>query len=981
VCLASVASAQGLGEAARKEQKRKEGAEKGPVAPSPLASPVSSPGKVVAPANITGLSIIYTGASLGALGVFRSQDEHELLTERANQLKIPFKLVSHACWRAPGLSIFLPSDEPEGEELARLLNLRASAEKIGEVATLVSGNALLVQDPDKAPEARDLLAMLLENPRIAADFPDLRRGRASVYRANLTKKKIAYFVEEEGARFEADPAQWNEGDMNRVDIAGARLFELPLNLAQIGPRATLVRRFVSEAVAAGSVPLVVDLGSRNGDLGMDDVARARIDFGALRRLGYEIVVPFEFELGLGALALEDLKKQVGLTFLAANVQTKTKALVETSRIVIANGARFGIVGLVDPSVRGSLPQRVLSDWTFEDPLIAAAREVQKLRLAGVDSIILLSNLPPPLNAEVARRVGGIDAIVADLHVRFSPENIRVRVDLPDRPYSRPGSPALVTRGFANGLGVGRLDAEIAKDSRPGFHLTALRHELASVTDRVPGDPALEAEIRALRAASRRDRGEMLVPSFVELEAAMPALRSYDATTAQGRISKRMWEEFMARLLRRRGLAEVAIIRSLSHFPPQIGKLHEDEVREWLWTDDSIVTLDLRGEDLLKIVSEDVSGDLVLSGFDRATGRINGRSLDNGALYRIATTDLLFEGAWFRAFANGRRVRKTFHLGPDGLRAVPTGGAVPLREVVLDELRRIRSASKGDAQIHRVAALLAQDPVFERLSTFYFDRPTLFGSFTQGFQNQGYGEVPESRATAQRSGLFGAGGRFRLMQDRQGFTTEYGATLAYSRQITTSIAGVRTTQELTDDLVFDITLRPKIGDGASKYGPFTRATFDTEFTPTINPQTASPNPRQAALSGAVGLMKAPAPKWRVLEMSGVVQTDLSRHTFLAGVQARVEFQAGRSGHLNYRLRNDVTWFPYTGDADASVLSLRYNMIHEVLFPLFDELSLSVAADGLLFQGATPATSKPGLSLMVRVGLTYDRLWKPRFQPLF
>ena len=65
---------------------------------------------------------------------------------------------------------------------------------------------------------------------------------------------------------------------------------------------------------------------------------------------------------------------------------------------------------------------------------------------------------------------------------------------------------------------------------------------------------------------------MLVPSFLELEGALPALRNYDAVTAQGRISKRMWEEFMARLLRRRALAEVAIVRSLSHFPPLIGKL-------------------------------------------------------------------------------------------------------------------------------------------------------------------------------------------------------------------------------------------------------------------------------------------------------------------------------------------------------------------------------------------------------------------------
>ncbi|MBK5254930.1 MAG: hypothetical protein JJE39_02755, partial [Vicinamibacteria bacterium] len=673
------------------------------------------------------MSLIYTGRSLGALGALRSQDENELLTEEANRQRIPFKLVSHACWRAPGLSVFLPSDEPDGDELPRLLDLRSRAEKIGDVATLLSGTAVLVQDPDRSQGSRDLLAMLLENPRTKADFPDLRPGRASVYRANLTRKKVAYYVEEAGAMFTTDPTDWEQGEMNRIDIDGARVFELPLNLAQIGPRATLIQRFVAEARSSGAVPLVVDLGSQNGDLGVDDHERARIDMGALQRLGYKILIPFEFELGLGAAALLDLKKEFGgIGILAANLQTKTPGLLEASRVVSAGGVRFGLVGLVDPGVKGSLPRRALGDWTFEDPVAAAAREVQTLRLEGVETVFVLSNLSPQQNAEVARRVSGIDAIVADLHVRWSPESIRVRVELPDRPYSRPGSPALVARGFANGLGVGRLDSEVVRDDRPGFHVAALRHELASVTDRVPSDVALSAEVRALRDASRRDRGEMLVPSFVELEAALPKLKTYDAVTAQGRISKRMWEEFMARIVRRRGLSEVAIIRSVSHFPPLIGKLHENEVREWLWTNESIVTLDLRGDDLREILNEDSAGDLVLSGVDRATGFVNGRPIDGGSLYRVATTDHLFDGSRFRAFERSRRLRRSFPPQAAGPSTVKALGPLLLRDIVLQELRGVRASFKGDAQIQRVAALLAPDPAFEKLSTFYFDRPTLFG---------------------------------------------------------------------------------------------------------------------------------------------------------------------------------------------------------------------------------------------------------------
>lgn len=41
------------------------------------------------------VSLLYTGNSLGALGVLRAQGEHELLTEQANVIGLPFRLVSH----------------------------------------------------------------------------------------------------------------------------------------------------------------------------------------------------------------------------------------------------------------------------------------------------------------------------------------------------------------------------------------------------------------------------------------------------------------------------------------------------------------------------------------------------------------------------------------------------------------------------------------------------------------------------------------------------------------------------------------------------------------------------------------------------------------------------------------------------------------------------------------------------------------------
>ena len=49
--------------------------------------------------------------------------------------------------------------------------------------------------------------------------------------------------------------------------------------------------------------------------------------------------------------------------------------------------------------------------------------------------------------------------------------------------------------------------------------------------------------------------------------------------------------------------------------------------------------------------------------------------------------------------------------------------------------------------------------------------------------------------------------------------------------------------------------------------------------------------------------------------------------------------------------------------------------------YDEQAVSLALDVFAFKGKVPQTSTPGTSAILRVGLSYDRLWKPRYQPFF
>jgi hypothetical protein len=241
-------------------------------------------------------------------------------------------------------------------------------------------------------------------------------------------------------------------------------------------------------------------------------------------------------------------------------------------------------------------------------------------------------------------------------------------------------------------------------------------------------------------------------------------------------------------------------------------------------------------------------------------------------------------------------------------------------------------------------------------------------------------------TAQDSWVKGVSGRFVLSRVGLQNTIDLGSTIAYARQSLTT-GGSRHVSESADDLKFDLTLRPnETSESARRMRPFVRGLFDTEFTPTIDPQSGVANPRQLALRGSAGLLSSPGQHWRRLEVALALENDFGRPNVQWGFQTISDLVlpiglVGRAegSPVTYRLHNDATYMlPARRDSPRD-LALRYNMVHEIVVPLIDELSLSSAADLYFFQGKVAGTRRPGVSVLLRVGLTYDRLWKPRYQP--
>lgn len=923
------------------------------------------------------VSIIYTGKSLGALGVQREQEEHELVTEQANSESLSFKLVSHKCWRAPGLTIFLPSDEPRGDELPSILAGLDSAEIYTNVPALRSKNVLLVQEP-KRPYP-DMLAMAQRNPRQVRDFAELKPTTVTLYRLRVPQGERAYVVEEAEAHWPMNDNHWTIGEVNRVDIGeGGRLFELPYNQGELSIRSKLIQNLKAELATD---PIIIDLGTRDGDFGLSREHRAKLDFLALNHIGYQLSVPYSFELALGVKGLQEIKNAFpSLTLLAANLTCADTTLFTPSILLERHKIKLGFIGIVEPSLKGDLAKR-LKEFTILPPQNVLANEIIKLQQAGAQIIILLSNAQSVHHTQISEHFAGLDIILANTQERKYSESISTVIQLAGRQPHALTLPLFTGKIYADGHGVSKLDLLFnnPKAENEQVLLKALEHNMYEISDRLPVDYSLVDLIRNNDQVIRYPQGDLMFPAFIELTDRHPQLRQLDYVTRQGRVSQPLWEQFVAKMIRNSGPAEIAIIRRFPFFPPLIGKLHEQEIRSWLRVEDELIMLDLKGRDLLKVIAQD-KGDLVFSGVDKKNLRVHGRKIEPETYYRVATTDVIAQGNRSKDFEEARRVRNTFLLLSNGrLEPSTLGTTFSLQDYIVGELKRIRMSAKGDKYLDEIANLFQPEQNFERLITLDFDRPTLWTSLNRKVNTSGYGAVPESRIIANDAWVLGADARIIATHDAEKGGLDLGLALAYAKQNATLPQNIKQITESADDIKFDLTYRRK---SRGRIQPFLRSQFDTEFTPTINPKTQFKNSKQQALRGVMGLTKTVTNHWRGVEASMLLEQDLGQGPLQFGFQLRGQGRWTFSQNkVAYALRNDATYFLHAAGDTERDLALRYNMVHEILVPVIDELALSFAADLFFFKGKVAATQEPGMSMLFRVGLTYDRLWKPRYQPLF
>lgn len=201
--------------------------------------------------------------------------------------------------------------------------------------------------------------------------------------------------------------------------------------------------------------------------------------------------------------------------LSANVQfgagsalhpSRAPGYVSPSTVLERGGQKIGIVGLTiaQKTKASSSPD---ADTQFEDETMAAQREIDRLRAAGIHKIVLLSHIGYDYDRQVAARLSGVDVVVGgDSHTLLGPDALRSTGvgspagAYPTRTTDKDGKPVCIVQAWEYAQVVGELKVRFNAEGEV-TSCTGTPHVLIGDDFSIGGKPATDAEKAALRASA------------------------------------------------------------------------------------------------------------------------------------------------------------------------------------------------------------------------------------------------------------------------------------------------------------------------------------------------------------------------------------------------------------------------------------------------------------------------------------------------
>lgn len=422
--------------------------------------------------------------------------------------------------------------------------------------------------------------------------------------------------------------------------------------SQIDPddkdRGGVLRRkvLIDSVRAAEPNVLLVDAGDAVQGTLYFTLYKGEVEQRMLNELGYEVQIlgNHEFDNGIGALARNYRNARPAIVSTNYDISaTELDSLFVPYIIKEYDGKRVGIIGInLDP--KGMIADENAEGVVFLDPVRAASSTAWHLRHnEDADAVIAVTHVgydeatPPTVpDMQLAALTHDIDVIIGGhTHTEVNPDAAN---PLPSRVANIDGDTVLVAQTGKSGRYLGEIILDL--DTRKATsRLIPVDRRL---DDRI--DPSLAAIIEPYRAGVDSLMAVKIGRSAVELPAGSQALLNWvsDFVLASGRVVSGTPVD-MAIMNKggiRRGLPQGDITKGI--------------VMTMLPFENKVHVIDIKGRDLADALDVMASrgGDGVSDGvdvtFDPATGKttsivINGKPLDPGKTYRVATIDYLAKG--------------------------------------------------------------------------------------------------------------------------------------------------------------------------------------------------------------------------------------------------------------------------------------------------------------------------------------------------
>lgn len=453
---------------------------------------------------------------------------------------------------------------------------------------------------------------------------------------------------------------------------------------------------------------------------------------------------------------------------------------------------------------------------------------------------------------------------------------------------------------------------------------------------------------------------------------------------------------VAGVLLEKNLAEISITKNEYYGGNSIGRVGFNFFKEWFsQEDDKVITLALTGYDIKDLISKnkqikvfDSFGLLNFNGVDIDKNIIRGRSIVDTQLYRIVTSQNIYNNLLFQdVFSKALNIHvkdKTIYDNMieffSDFRKKHNVDQNGFSESYIKELFSLVNDKSNDTPWEWKISLNNVE--------LKYNRDDISG-------NDGYSTVKDSRVNAPNNYDLGFSGKLSSLIDstvlkfENMLSTTYNQSFISTKDNNNSIQTIQ--RKGRDDITISTDFQLKLlslglQEHKISFNPFVNSSYSTEFQPTVNPDTKLENARRSELNNTVGIAFYPL-FVNQLRVGFTGNTDLSASkninwsTINPGIVGSMD-ASYLIGNYSLNLQGNYRYlFPNSNETNQQ-LSTYGELNSKLAIPLFNGLSINLNANAFVFRGSKELRDRElGYGFNTSVGLGWSFSSKPIYGSMF